>query len=101
VTWEVVLPAAGTYSVEIRYGSPEEGSRYGVRVDGAEELQGRVWNTGSWTSASPWLALGRLRIPAGRSTLVVRAIDKVGRAVMNLHAVRLVARSRRFDAAEA
>jgi hypothetical protein len=90
VTWEVVLPRAGTYSIEIRYGSPEEGSRYGVRADGAGELQGRVWNTGSWTSASPWLPLGRLHIPAGRSTLTVRAIDKVGHAVMNLHGIRVV-----------
>jgi hypothetical protein len=49
-----------------------------------------VWNTGSWMALSPWLPLGRLRIPAGRSTLVVRAIDKVGHALMNLHGVRVV-----------
>jgi len=90
VTWDVVLPTAGTYSVEIRYGSPEEGSRYGVRVDGAEELHGQVWNTGSRMSLSPWLPLGRLRMPAGRSTLTVRAIGQVAHAVMNLHGVRLV-----------
>ena len=92
VTWEVVLPTAGTYSVEIRYGCPEgsSGSRYGVRIDGADELQGQVWNTGCWTSLSPWLPLGRLHIPAGRSTLAVRAIDKVADAVMDLHGVRLV-----------
>jgi hypothetical protein len=87
-----VLPTAGTYSVEIRYGSPKDssGSRYGVRIDGADELEGQVWNTGCWTSLSPWLPLGRLRIPAGRSTLTVRAIDKVAHAVMNLHGVRFV-----------
>jgi hypothetical protein len=92
VTWEVVPLAAGTYSVEIRYGCPADssGSRYGVHIDGAEELEGQVWNTGCWTSLSPWLPLGRLRIPAGRSTLAVRAIDKVADAVMDLHGVRLV-----------
>src|SRR5262249_37944951 len=92
VTWEVVLPTAGTYAVEIRYGSPEEssGSRYGVGVDGAEELQGKVWNTGGWTSLSPWLPLGRLRTSAGRKKITVRAIDRVGHAVMNLHGVRVV-----------
>jgi len=91
VTWEVVVPAARTYSVEIRYGCTEEssGSRYGVRIDGAEEIQGQVWATGCWTSLSPWLPLGRLRIPAGRRTLAVRAIDKAAHAVMNLHGVRL------------
>ena len=90
VTWELVLPTAGTYSVEIRYGSCDEGSRYGVSVDGADEVQGQVRYTGSWMSPSPWLPLGRLRIPAGRSTLTVRAIDKVGHAVMNLHGIRVV-----------
>ena len=92
VTWELVLPAGGTYAVEIRYACPEEssGSRYGVGIEGADELQGQVWNTGSWASLSPWLPLGRLRIPAGRSTLVVRAIEKASDAVMNLSGVRLV-----------
>src|SRR5262249_32289698 len=91
VTWDVALQTAGPYSMEIRYGCTEEssGSRYGVRIDGAEELQGRVWKTGCWTSLSPWLPLGCLRIPAGRRTLAVRAIDKVAHAVMNLHGVRL------------
>lgn len=91
-TWEVVLPTAGAHVVEIRYGCPEEcaGSRYGVRIDGVEELRGRVWNTGCWTSPSPWMAVGRMHVPAGRSTLVVRAIDKAADAVMDLHGVRLV-----------
>ena len=42
-----------------------------------------------WTSLSPWLSLGRLRIPAGRSRLIVRAIEKASYAVMNLSGVRL------------
>lgn len=92
VTWDLGLAAGGTYSVEIRYACPEEssGSRYGVGIEGADELQGQVWNTGSWASVSPWLPLGRLRIPAGRSRLVVRAIEKASDAVMNLSGVRLV-----------
>lgn len=92
VTWDLVLAAGGTYSVEIRYACPEEssGSRYGVGIEGADELQGQVWNTGSWASLSPWLPLGRLRIPAGRSMLIVRAIEKASDAVMNLSGVRLV-----------
>jgi len=92
VTWDLVLPAGGTYAVEIRYGCPEEslGSRYGVGIEGADELRGQMWNTGSWTSLSPWLPLGRLRIPAGRSRLVVRAIESTSAAVMNLSGIRLV-----------
>jgi hypothetical protein len=90
VTWNVALPA-GTYSVEIRYGAPEDssGRRFGIRIDGEEELRARVWNTGGWTSLSPWLPLGRLRIPAGDHTVAVQSIDDVALAV-NLHGVRLV-----------
>jgi hypothetical protein len=92
VTWDLLLAAGGTYSVEIRYACPEEssGSRYRVGIEGVDELQGHVWNTGSWASLSPWLPLGRLRISAGRSTLIVRAIEKASYAVMNLSGVRLV-----------
>jgi hypothetical protein len=92
VTWDVVLPTDGTYSVEIRYACPEEssGSHYGVGIQGADELQGQVWNTGGWASPSPWLPLGRLRVPAGRSTLIVRAVEKASDAVMSLRGVRLV-----------
>jgi GDP-fucose protein O-fucosyltransferase len=92
VTWDLLLGAGGTYSVEIRYACPEEsaGSRYRVGIEGADELQGQVWNTGSWASRSPWLPLGRLRIPAGHSTLIVRAIAKASDAVMNLSGVRLI-----------
>jgi GDP-fucose protein O-fucosyltransferase len=92
VTWDFMLAAGGTYAVEIRYACPEDssGSRYGVGIEGAEELRGHVWNTGSWAALSPWLPLGRLRIPAGRSRLIVRAIEKDSYAVMNLSAVRLV-----------
>jgi hypothetical protein len=91
VTWDLVLAAGGTYAVEIRYACPEDssGSRYGVGIEGADELQGKVWNTGSWFSLSPWLPLGRLHIPAGRSTLIVRVLEKTA-AVMNLSGLRLI-----------
>lgn len=92
VTWDLLLPDGGTYAVEIRYACSGEssGSRYRVGIVGAEELQGLVWNTGSWASPSPWLPLGRLRVPMGRSTLIVRAVEKSSHAVMNLSGVRLV-----------
>jgi hypothetical protein len=94
VIWNVQLAAGGDYLVEIRYACPGEssGSQYSVGIQGADALQGRVWNTGSWVSPSPWFPLGRLRMPAGRSTLIVRAIEKAAdaEAVMNLSGVRLV-----------
>ena len=57
---------------------------------GGDELLGQVWNTGGWESLSQWLRLGRLRVPAGRSRLIVRAIEKDTHTVMNLFGVRLV-----------
>jgi hypothetical protein len=91
VTWDLLLPAGGTYAVEIQYACPEasSGSRYSVGIEGADALQGRVWNTGSWASLSPWLPLGRLHIPAGRGRLTVRAIERAAAAVMNLSGIRL------------
>lgn len=92
VSWDLTLATATTYAVEIRYAcSPDSaGSRYSVGVEGAGELHGRVWNTGSWPTLSPWLPLGRLPVPAGRSRLIVRATEMPGYAVMNLSAVRLL-----------
>ena len=91
-SWELELPAEATFAVEIRYACAADtaGSSYGVGVEGAGELRGQVWNTGSWMSLTPWLALGRLRMPAGRSRMVVRALEMPGYAVMNLSALRLL-----------
>jgi hypothetical protein len=91
VTWELQVPRGGNYFVEIRYACPQEssGTRYCVRVEGAGKLEGRVWTTGGRTSLTPWLPLGKLCIPSGRSTLSVRALQKASDSVMNLSAVQL------------
>jgi hypothetical protein len=92
VTWDVVLTAGRKYSAEIRYACNENssGSRFGVGIYGGDELLGQVWNTGGWESLSQWLRLGCLHVPAGRSRLIVRAIEKDAYTVMNLFGVRLV-----------
>jgi hypothetical protein len=92
VTWEVVLTAETTYLAEIRYACNEDssGSRYGVAICGGDELLGQVWNTGGWESLSQWLLVGQLRVPAGRSRLIVRTIEKHAHTVMNLFGVRFV-----------
>jgi hypothetical protein len=95
VTWDISLTAGETYSAEIQYScaADSSGSRYSVSIEEAGELRGQVWNTGGWTSLSTWLPLGRLRIPAGRRRVTVRAIQKTSYAVMNLSGVRLVPRN--------
>lgn len=89
--WDLQVAEGGTYAVEIRYACPEEsaGSTYTVGVGSGEELVATVWNTGAWTSTSPWLPLGRIELAPGPHTLSVRARDRVGLAVMNLSGVRL------------
>jgi hypothetical protein len=90
-TWEVVLAEAGVYGVEIRYGCAAylAGTEYRVGLPGGEELQAVVWDTGGPTALSPWLALGRLNLPAGRTTLRVRSLDTTKCFVMTLGALRL------------
>ena len=92
VSWTVCSEAPRSYWVEIRFACADDsrGSRYRIGVEGGDALEARVWNTGGWTALSPWLALGRIRVPAGKSTLMLRVIDKPRHAVMNLSGVRLV-----------
>lgn len=89
--WDLHVAEGGTYAVEIRYACPGEsaGSTYTVGIRSGEELIATVWNTGAWTSTSPWLPLGRIALASGPNTLSVRARDLVGLAVMNLSGIRL------------
>lgn len=97
VSWPVQVPAAGTYNVEITYASPAEnaGSRFavqvGVRPGQGEKVEGEVAATGSWGTFSA-VGLGTLTLPAGRSTIEVRALSMPRGAVMNLKSLRLTAR---------
>lgn len=92
VSWDLTLATDRTYAVEIRYGCAREfaGSHYAVGIEGGDELRAQVWDTGMWSSLSPWFMLGRLHIPAGHSRLVVRPRNMTEYAVMNLSAIRLL-----------
>ena len=59
-------------------------STFTVAVGSGEVLVATVWDTGAWTSSSPWLPLGRVELAPGPATVRVRARDRVGLAVMNL-----------------
>jgi SAM-dependent methyltransferase len=92
VSWELAVPETLRVRVEVRYACAEgcAGSRYRVGVEGGEAVEGTVHCTGSWATFSPWLALGEIRVPGGRSRLKVRVRHMPSLAVMNLQAVRLV-----------
>jgi hypothetical protein len=92
VSWELAVPETLRARVEVRYACAEEcaGSRYRVGVEGGDAVEGTVHCTGSWATFSPWLALGEIRVPRGRSRLTVRVRHMPSLATMNLQAVRLV-----------
>lgn len=92
LTWQLSPQAPRAYWVEIRHACPGDssGSRYTLGIEGGDHVEGCVWDTGGWRALAPWLLLGRIRVPAGSATLVLRVLDKPGFAVMNLSAVRLV-----------
>lgn len=91
VSWDLERPTAGTWGVEIRYGClrPCAGSRYRVGVDGDEPLHARAWSTTHGSTVTPWMPLGRVRLPAGRSTLAIRGLEAVDHGVVTLHGLRL------------
>ena len=92
VSWNLSLTEEQEYTVKVRYGCPAEfeNSRYSIGVEATDRIEARVQNTGAWTSLSPWLPLGRLRLAAGKSILTVRVVEKRAPAAMNLSGVRLV-----------
>jgi SAM-dependent methyltransferase len=92
VSWELAVPETLQARVEVRYACAEgcAGSRYRIGVERGEAVEGTVHSTGSWAAFSPWLALGEIRVPRGRSRLTVRVRDMPSLALMNLQAVRLI-----------
>ncbi len=92
VTWEIAVPAAGTYVVEIRYGCPEEcsGSRYASASTAQRISSGRSGTPATGRHCHRGCRSGGCAYPPAAARVAVRAIDKVADAVMALHGVRLV-----------
>ncbi|MDW8320449.1 MAG: alpha-L-fucosidase [Armatimonadota bacterium] len=90
VTWDILVPARGSYRVTVTYACPPEnaGSRFTVGVEGRRRLEGAVEATGSWTAFRDFV-LGEVMLPAGRHTLSVRVTEMPRGAVMNLQKVML------------
>jgi alpha-L-fucosidase len=89
VSWDVIVPAAKEYSVEVTYACENNsaGSEYVVAV-GESKTTGKVAPTGAWNKFTTE-PLGKLSLPAGRSTLTVKATSMPRGAVMNLQLIRL------------
>lgn len=93
LSWPIEHATPRTVAVEIRYSTgpdPAAAGRYELGLAGQPPLLARTWCTGSWNTLSPWIALGRITLPAGRSTLELRPVGARGDELMALDAVRLL-----------
>jgi alpha-L-fucosidase len=87
--WNVLVPKAGTYQVEIEYGCEDNsaGSTYAISA-GDEKVTGKVEATGGWKKYKKQQA-GELKLSEGRQTIRLQASDLKSRAAMNLREIRL------------
>ena len=91
VSWQVEVPEAGTYAVEITYAAEPNcaGAKYEVFL-GETSIQRKVESTGGWGRFET-KRLGTIKVPAsGPTPLAVKPLQIKGAGLMNLQAVRLV-----------
>lgn len=88
-SWEIDLPAAATYSVEVLQGAGANSGGAEVQVSaGDSKLNFTVQETGHFQNFVP-RTIGTLKLPAGKSTLAVKPQNKKGAAVMDLRQITL------------
>ena len=90
VSWEIELEHAGTLRVSVIQAATDlsAGNRYSVSI-GKASVEGVVQDTGGWGKFET-VKLGNLTVrEAGKVRVVVRALSKKDKAVMNLRAIML------------
>ncbi|MEI6913628.1 MAG: alpha-L-fucosidase [Armatimonadota bacterium] len=92
--WDVDVPQAGEYRVEITYAWYESdiGSEYSVGlrdVDLPSRAQGTVVDTGSWSGVKTF-PIGTIKLKAGPQVLDIQAHKVPKGGVMNLREIRLI-----------
>jgi alpha-L-fucosidase len=87
--WNITVPKAGTYQVEIEYGCEDKsaGSLYTI-VAGDEKVMGTVAATGGWKKHKAE-GVGEIKLEEGRQTVRLEASEIKDRAAMNLREIRL------------
>jgi alpha-L-fucosidase len=89
-TWNLAIPKAGRYRVEVSYGTTRTGAErdYVVAIAG-QSVSGKTLNTGGeWVFQTQ--TLGTLNIPAGEQTLQVKSAGTAGLDGVTLEKVTLV-----------
>ncbi len=88
VEWDCTVPQAGRYAVEVLQGCVKGGSLVDVRV-GEQSVRFTVEDTGHFQRFVP-RRIGVLELPAGRTVVSVKPVEKKGGAVMDLRRLTLV-----------
>lgn len=86
--WECQVPQSGIYSVEILQGCSKGGSTVEVQA-GRSSISFTVEDTGHFQRFVP-RKVGTLELPAGKTTVSLRPLEKKGGAVMDVRRLSLV-----------
>jgi arylsulfatase A len=86
--WECEVPQSGAYAVEILQGCSKGGSLVEVRVGGAS-LTFTVEDTGHFQRFVP-RKVGVLELPAGKTRVALKPVEKKGGAIMDVRRLSLV-----------
>jgi hypothetical protein len=88
-SWDLDLPAAATYAVEVLQGCGKGSGGAKVEISvGASQLDFTVQDTGHFQNFIP-RHIGTLKLAAGKNTLAVKPQSKPGVAVMDLRQITL------------
>jgi putative heme-binding domain-containing protein len=87
--WNIEVTKAGKYDVTFDYACQNDnaGTRFVLSVGNAK-LTGKVAGTGTWDDYKQ-VKIGQIDLPAGPSSLVVRSIGEVSRAMIDLRTIVL------------
>jgi len=87
--WELVVPSAGKYHIELDYACPDDtaGNRLISRID-YQVLKSTVKPTGSWDNYR-WQSIGIVPIRQGPTQLVVRSDGPISGFLFDLRGVRI------------
>lgn len=87
VDWELVVPAEGTYEIEVHCGCAGGGSEVALQI-GNSSLEWTVRDTGHFQNIIIE-NVGKTWLPAGTSRLAVRPKSKAGVAIMDIRQIVL------------
>ena len=87
--WQLEVPTAGEYNVRIEYAceATTAGNRFLLTI-GDQAISANVESTGTWDRYS-WRSLGKIKLPAGSTTAVLRSAGPITSYLMDYRTIVL------------